>query len=1035
MNLSAPFIHRPVMTTVIMAALVLFGFFAYTRLPVSELPNVDFPTISVSASLPGAGPETMASTVATPLERQFTAIAGLQSMSSRSSTGSTRITLQFDLNRNIDAAAQDVQTAISEVSRQLPEDMPNLPTLRKRNPGDYSILYIAFTAKHLSMNKLDEYAETRVAQRLSSLPGVAQVDVWGSKKYATRIYINPYALNATGLSLAQVTGAIKAGNSNLPSGVMSGGQRYYTLKAEGQLTSAAQYNDLVLAYNNGAPVKLSDVGEAVDSVEQNKRNTTFNGQTAIVLSIHRQPGANTVEVAQAVRDLLPKLEKQAPAGAELRVIYDRSQFIKASIREVSFTLLLAMGLVIGVIFVFLRNASATLVSALALPTSLIGTFAFMYLLGFGLNNMSLLALTLAVGFVVDDAIVVQENIVRFMEAGHSRLEAAIRGSKEISFTVLSMTLSLVAVFIPTLFMGGVVGRLFTEFAITIAVAILLSGVVALTLTPMLSSRILRTTQSHGRLYQLSEQVFDSMRDKYIVGLRWSVTHWDKTLIFAAVILVLTLGAFFVIPQGFIPKQDSGAIFGNVRGPEGMAFEQMNAVQAKLADMVQHTKGVSGIMSAVGQGRGGTGNESTGYMMIGLDPHGERPGASEIIKQFRDGGRRFNNLELNFSEPRAINIGTGGSNSPYEYILQGSDLDELDKAAEALKVKAAQIPGIVDVDTDLELRSPQIDVHIDRGKAAALGVNPADIQTTLYSAFGGHKISTIYGPTNNFSVTMELAPQYQQDANALNALYVPGRNNTLVPLTSFAQVSQSVGPLSVNHYNELPAVTLSFNTLPGVSLGSVSDHLERLAASSLPADITASFAGNAQVFQESMRSLPILLMITILVIYMVLAILYEDFVHPFTILTALPLAIFGALIALLLTGQELDIFSFVGLILLVGLVKKNGIIMVDFALSARRADENMTAVDAIVSACNIRFRPIMMTTVAAILGTLPIAIGFGAGAEARRPLGITAVGGLLFSQFLTLFVTPAFYVAMDKLAQRTRRRGLLSESVPGREPHA
>ena len=1030
MNLSAPFIFRPVMTTVLMAALVLFGTFAYNRLPVSELPNVDFPTISVFASLPGAGPETMASTVATPLERQFTAIAGLQSMSSQSTTGTTRITLQFDLNRNIDAAAQDVQTAISEVSRQLPTDMPSLPTLRKRNPGDYSILYIAFSAKHLSLNKLDEYAETRVAQRLSSLPGVAQVDVWGSKKYATRIYINPYALNATGLSLAQVTRAIQAGNSSLPSGVMNGGQRYYSVNAKGQLTNAAEYNNLVLAYNNGAPVTLSDVGRAEDSVEQNKRDTTYNGRTAIVLSIHRQPGANTVQVARSVRALLPQLEKQAPGGAELHVIYDRSQFINASIHDVNYTLLLAMCLVIAVIFLFLRNGSATLVSALALPTSIVGTFSVMYLLGFGLDNLSLLALTLAMGFVVDDAIVVQENIVRYMEAGHSPIQAAVLGSKEISFTVLSMTLSLVAVFIPILFMGGVIGRLFTEFAVTIAIAILLSGVVSLTLTPMLSSRILRPARSHGRLYQFSEGWFNAMHDRYIEGLTWAVAHWGRVLVFGGLVLLLTLGAFLVIPQGFIPREDSGAIFGNVRGPEGMTFDEMKVEQGKIANMVQSTPGVSGIMSAVGQGHGGATGESTGFMMIGLSPIGSRDDASEIIGKLRRGAAEVSSIEAHFREPTAINVGTGHSNNPYEYILQGSDLDELDKAAEALKSQITRVPGIVDVDTDLELRSPQIDVHIDRGKAAALGVSPADIQTTLYSAFGDHRISTIYGATDNYSVTMQLAPQYQQDASALNALYVPGRNNVLVPISSFARVSQSVGPLSVNHYDELPAVTLSFNTLPGVSLGSVAQEIERIAGAHLPADITGSFAGNAQIFQESMRSLPILLLITILVIYMVLAILYENFVHPFTILTALPLAIFGALVALLVMGQELDLFSFVGLILLVGLVKKNGIIMVDFALNARRENPALSASEAIIRACSIRFRPIMMTTVAAILGTLPIAIGFGAGAEARRPLGITAVGGLVFSQFLTLFVTPAFYVAMEKLSQRLRKeKGLVVQQLP------
>ncbi|HET7570556.1 MAG TPA: efflux RND transporter permease subunit [Gammaproteobacteria bacterium] len=1018
MNLSAPFIKRPVMTTVLMAAMVLFGFFAYTSLPVSELPKVDFPTVVVYANLPGANPQTMSSTVATPLERSFSSIAGVTSITSVSSTGRTRISLQFDLERDIDAAAQDVQTAIQDASRDLPESMPSLPTLRKVNPNDHSIIYIAFSARHLALTKLDEYAETRVAQRLSTLPGVAEVNVWGSKKYAVRIYINPYALNARGLSLSQVRQAISTGNSNLPAGTISGGLRDYTVRAEGQLTSAKQYNNLVLAYNNGAPIRLDDVGHAFDSVEENKQETTYNGGTSIVLSVQRQPGANTVKVAQEVRDILPALEKQAPGGAKLNVIYDRSRFINASIHDVSFTLLLAIALVIVVIFLFLRNGRATLVSALALPTSLVGTFALMYLFGFGLNNLTLMALTLAVGFVVDDAIVVQENIVRYMEMGHPPLKAAMLGSREISFTVLSMTLSLVAVFIPILFMGGVVGRLFSEFAITIAIAILLSGVVSLTLTPMLSGRVLRPIVQHGRFYQMGERLFDRLRDAYVRTLSYSVHHWRATLGVAAILFGATAFLFVMVPKGFIPTEDSGVIYGFVRGPEGMTFPEMQVHQRQLTKLIQHTPGVEGVMSSVGQGRGGTSGESTGFMMIGLAPHNQRPDAETIIRNLRREAMKVGSIEAFFSIPTAINVGTGHGNSPYDYVLQGSDLATLQNVAQELQKKAAQIPGITDLDTDLQLRQPQINVHIERSKASALGVNPADIQNTLYSAFGGQRVSQIYGETDEYEVLMELAPQFQRSINALDALYVPSRSGTLVPLSSVAQIEPGVGPLEISHYDELPSVTLSFNTKPGVSLGEVTAPLLDIASTILPSGVTGTFAGNAQVFQESMHTLPILLLITVLVIYMVLAILYEHFIHPVTILTALPLAIFGALIALLIMNQVLNLFSFVGLILLVGLVKKNGIIMIDFALHARR-NQGLDAEDAIIEACRIRFRPILMTSVAAILGTLPIAIGFGVGAEARRPLGIAAVGGLIFAQFLTLYITPAFYVAMEKLSQKWR----------------
>jgi len=1027
-NVSAPFIHRPVMTTILMVALVVFGLVAYRELPVSELPNVDFPTIVVTASLPGASASTMAGSVATPLERQFASISGIDSMVSTSSTGQTRITLQFDLSRNIDAASQDVQAAISQASRRLPPEMTTLPTLRKVNPADASVLYLAFSAKHMPLTELDQYAETRVADQISTLPGVAQVLVFGSKKYAVRIQLDPYALQARGLSVGQVVSAVQQGNSNTPSGTLDGSFRAYTLAASGQLNRAASYNRLIVAYSNGSPVLLQDVGRASDSVENDKQLSTFNGRPSIVLAIKRQAGANTVEVVRRVMDMLPRLRAQLPGDAHIDVIHNRAEFVKESIKDVTFTLLLAVVLVVGVILLFLRNVRATAISALSLPTALIGTLAVMYLLDYSLDTLSLMALTLSVGFVVDDAIVVQENIVRYMEQGYDRMKAALLGTREIGFTVVSMTVSLVAVFIPILFLGGIIGRLFSEFAVTLGVAVLLSAVVSLTLTPMLASRYLHDQPHHGRVYELFERLFERSRAAYTVGLRWSVEHYRTTLVLATALFAASVWLFYVVPKGFIPSEDTGFIIGNTRAPEGVTFPELLAMQSKVAAIVQANPNVKGVMSSAGQGFGGTRGSNIGRLVLHLKPASERrDNADQVIAELRRAVSQVYGMQVFFQNPPAIRIGAFSSNSNYQYVLQGSDVEQLFRAGADLEQKLRGQPGLRDVNLDAELNNPQINVSIRRDRASALGVSANAIEQTLYDAYGGRQISTIYGASDSYQVILQLAPRYQQDMNALNALYVRSDDGHLVPLAAVADITSGVGPLSINHYEQLPSVTLSFDLAPGASLGQVTSEIEQVAASSLPAGVTGTFAGTAQTFQASMRDLPLLLGFTIVLIYMVLGILYEHFVHPLTILTALPLAGFGAALALLLFHQELNVFSFAGLILLVGLVKKNGIIMVDFALQIRRK-QGLAPAEAIIEACRVRYRPIMMTTFAAILGTLPIALGVGAGAHSRQALGIATVGGLVFSQALTLFVTPAFYVAMERLSERLRRRAGVGVTV-------
>jgi HAE1 family hydrophobic/amphiphilic exporter-1 len=1033
MNFTALFIRRPVMTTLATVALLIFGLAAYQKLPVSDLPNVDFPTITVSANLPGASPETMASSVATPLEKQFSTIAGVTDMSSSSTLGSTSVTLQFDLSRDIDAAAQDVQAAISATLRSLPQGIIP-PSFRKSNPASSPILYVSLTSRTVPLSTLDEYGETMMGQRISTVAGVAQVNVFGAQKYAVRVQLDPAALANRGLGTDQVSQAISSSNVNQPTGVLWGQNRAYTLQASGQLTDAQQFREMTVAYRNGAAVRLGDVARVLDGVENPRVASWLRDQRSVTLAIQRQPGTNTVEVANAVKALLPQLEAQLPAGVELHIVYDRSQSINESVRDVKFTLMLTLALVIMVIFLFLRSTSATVIPSLALPMSMAGTFAVMWGLGYSLDNLSLMAITLAVGFVVDDAIVMLENIVRHLEMGKPPMQAALDGAREVGFTILSMTISLVAVFIPLLFMGGVIGVLFREFAVTIAVSILVSGVVSLTLTPMLCSRFLRAEsaphhheagQATGRLAWF-ERLYDRALELYERTLRVAMRRRRATLVASLLLLVGTVFLFRTVPKGFIEPDDTGQITGITEAAQGTSFAAMVQHQREAAAIVAQDPNIETFISSVGQG-GGISGTNQGRFVIRLKQRGTRLPADDVIKELNRKLAGIPGLRVFLQNPPTINIGGRQSKSLYQFTLQSSDLPGLYRGAQSLERKMRAAPELQDVTSDLQIANPQVSVDIDRDRAAQLGVSAQAIESALYDAYGSRQVSTIYTPTNQYWVIMELLPQFQSNPDALNLLYVHSKSGALVPLSSVVRTGTGVGPLSVNHSGQVPSVTISFNLRPGLSLSEGTDAVQGLADKTLPSTVTTQFSGTAQAFQSSQKGLLLLLFLAIFVIYVVLGILYESFIHPLTILSGLPSAAFGALLALLVFRLELSVYGFVGLVLLIGLVKKNAIMMIDFAVAAER-EQGKRPADAIFEACIVRFRPIMMTTVAALMGTLPIAIGLGAGAQSRRPLGVAVVGGLAFSQVITLYITPVVYTYFDELQDWLSRRRL-ARTVP------
>jgi len=1023
MNLAALFIKRPITTTLIMLGITVFGVMSYQLLPVSDLPTVDFPTIQVQAGLPGASPETMASAVALPLEKQFATIAGLDSVNSTSNQGNTNITLQFSLSRDIDSAAQDVQAMIARAARQLPQ-MPTPPSYNKVNPGDQPVIFLSLRSATLPLSTVNEYAET-IGQRISMVSGVAQVQLFGAAKYAVRVDLDPRKLSSRGIGIDEVASAIQNANVNLPTGTMYGPARAFTVLANGQLMRAPAYGPLVIAYRNGNPVRLNEVARVYDGIEQDKSANFYRGLRNINLSILKQPGTNVVAVVDAIKQLMPTFRESLPPSVILDVRTDRSAPIRESVHDVKQTLYLTFVLVVAVIFIFLRSVTATIISSLTLPVTMAATFAVMYMLNYSLDNLSLMALTLSIGFVVDNTIVMLENIVRHMEMGKPPMKAAFDGSKEVAFTIVAMTVSLVAIFIPVLFMGGLVGRLLQEFAVTIGVAIIVSGFLSISLTPMLCSRFLKPphSQRHGILYNMTERVFQAWLKAYDWTLRLSLRYRALTMAVSLLFIAGSAYLFLIVPKGFLPSEDQDRFQISIEGIQGIGFEEMLRHQMEVADIVAKDPDIIGFSNNVGSGGGGGGGGqlNQGRMGIDLKPKSERTrSVDQIIADLRPQVARVAGVRVFMVNQPPINLGgQQGARSVYQFTLQDTDTAELYRAAPLMEAKLREIPGVEDVSSDLRLNNPQIQVDIDRDRVSSLGLTVNQVETALYNAYGTRQISQIYAANNQYAVIMGVAPEFQSDPASLSMLYVRATSGKLIPLNTVAKVTTGAGPLSVSHTGQLPSVTLSFNLKPGFALGDAVAQIQAAAAATLPATVSTRFQGTAQAFQDSLRGLGLILIMAIVVIYLVLGILYESFTQPLVILSGLPAAGFGALLTLLIFKSDLSLYAFVGVIMLVGLVKKNGIMMVDFAAVAER-EHGKTPIEAIHEACLVRFRPIMMTTMCALVGTLPIALGAGAGAESRRPLGLAVVGGLLVSQLLTLYITPVYYVYIENARLRFMR---------------
>lgn len=1025
MGLSEACIRRPVMTTLITASFIFFGAFAYKFLSVSALPRVDFPTIEITATLPGANPETMAASIASPIERQLSTIAGISSMSSSSSLGSTRITIQFDLDRNIDAAALDVQTALTIAQRRLPVEMTTPPSFRKVNPSDFPILFIALRSGTLPLSTVHEYADTVLAQSISQLQGVAQVLVYGAQKFAVRVQVDPEAAAARGLSLDDIRQAVAKVNSSVPVGTLAGPQQNVTLQAPAQLERAEEYSNVVVAWRNGVPVKLNEVARISNSVENDKIASWFNGERSIVLAIQRQPDANTVAVVDSIKERLPSLRAGIPASIEVEMLMDRSISVRQAVSDVQGHMLIALMLVLLVIFLFLRKLTATIIPGLAVPISIIGTFAVMYMLGYSINNMTLLALTLCIGFVVDDAIVMLENIVRHIEGGMRPFEAALKGSREIGFTIISITLSLIAVFIPVLLMGGIVGRVFREFAVTISVAIVISGFVSLTLTPMLCARVLRGHHDGDgeRKPFFLLRWFESMFNGWLRAYEWTLDKVIKykpvTLIITLATLVGTVWLYYVYPKGLFPTEDTGFMIVVTEAATDTSFEAMVARQQQIAAIIRADKAVDYVNSTVGAGGPNT-TANYGRMFVVLKPKEEREPMRAVIGRLVRATASVPGIQI-FPRPiQNINIGGRISKSEYQYTLQSGDTDSLYKIAPELEKKLAGLPELRDVTTDLYIKNPQMLVDVDREKAAVYGVTVDQVRQELYNAYGSRQVATIYTPSNDYQVILETLPKFQEDPAYLAKLRLKTSSGQVVPLDAVAKLIPTVGPLQVNHQGQQPSVTISYNVAPGYSIGQANEAIKQVETdANLPATIVSSFQGAAQVFEEVKKGQWLLILAAVFAAYVVLGILYESFIHPITIISGLPSAGIGAILTLMAFGMDLSVIAMIGIIMLVGIVKKNAIMMIDFAIDRRRV--GLTAEAAIREAAVLRFRPIMMTTFAAIFGALPIALGAGAGAELRQPLGIAVVGGLCVSQLLTLYITPVIYIYLDRFDRMLKRR--------------